>query len=350
MPRKPFFRTFDGWWYAQLDTPGQRKQVKLVKGKENEREAYRAFCRLVADEGHVSPTTVNPTVATVCDLFLDASQRLHKPDTFEWHRYYLQSFCDHHGRLMIAEVKPFHVTKWLDAHPGWKNSRRHAIGILKRAFNWAEEQGYITASPIRGVKKPKGGKRQRVLTPEERQGILDAIPDEPFRQFVFAMQETGCRPGEVAAVTSEHVDLVLGIWKLTEHKTAHQTGKPRVVYLSPAMLELTRTLAQRYRTGPLFRGPAGRAYSRNAIRCRFRRLREKLPNLAHFTAYAYRHTFTTDALTNGVGIAQVAELLGHTSTDMVMRHYQHLAQKVQHMRDAAAKAVGPDRPDAPGQA
>ena len=26
---------------------------------------------------------------------------------------------------------------------------------------------------------------------------------------------------------------------------------------------------------------------------------------------------------------------------MVMRHYQHLSQRVGHMRDAAAKAVGP---------
>jgi integrase len=349
VPRKPFFRAFDGWWYAQVTLAGKRKQVKLVKGRENEREAYRAFCRLVADEGQILPATANQSVANVCDLFLDASQRLHKPATFEWHRYYLQDFCDRHGRLMTADLKPFHVTRWLDAHPDWKNSRRHAIGILKRAFNWAEGQGYITANPIRGVKKPRGGKRQRVLTADERRQILEAIPDEPFRQFVFAMQETGCRPGEVAAVTAAQVDLTLGVWTFGDHKTAHQTGKPRVVYLSPAGLALTRTLVERYRTGPLFRGHGGRAYSRNAIRCRFRRLRVKLPDLAHFTAYSYRHTFTTDALTNGVGIAQVAELLGHTGTDMVMRHYQHLAQKVQHMRDAAAKAVGPGETGRPGE-
>ena len=36
MPRKPFFRAFDGWWYAQVRVGATRKQVKLVKGKENE--------------------------------------------------------------------------------------------------------------------------------------------------------------------------------------------------------------------------------------------------------------------------------------------------------------------------
>ena len=44
-------------------------------------------------------------------------------------------------------------------------------------------------------------------------------------------------------------------------------------------------------------------------------------------------------LVNGVDVAHVAELLGHTSVDMVMQHYGHLAQQVAHMRQAAAKAV-----------
>jgi hypothetical protein len=41
----------------------------------------------------------------------------------------------------------------------------------------------------------------------------------------------------------------------------------------------------------------------------------------------------------GVGIAQVAELLGHTSTEIVMRHYSHIAGKIDHMREAAMKAA-----------
>ena len=71
-----------------------------------------------------------------------------------------------------------------------------------------------------------------------------------------------------------------------------------------------------------------------------RRLREKLPHLKGVVAYCYRHTFATEALVNGVGVAQVAELLGHTSTEMVSTHYGHLTEKVAHLREAARKAVG----------
>jgi integrase len=109
------------------------------------------------------------------------------------------------------------------------------------------------------------------------------------------------------------------------------------------MVELTKRLMEKNPTGPLFRGPrGGKPFTRNGIRCRFRRLREKLPHLKHFISYHYRHSYATDALENGVGIAQVAELLGHTTTDMVMGVYQHLAERHEHMREAARRAAGGD--------
>ena len=34
-----------------------------------------------------------------------------------------------------AEVRPYHVSRWLDAHPGWKTGRGCAIRAIKRAFD-----------------------------------------------------------------------------------------------------------------------------------------------------------------------------------------------------------------------
>ena len=61
----------------------------------------------------------------------------------------------------------------------------------------------------------------------------------------------------------------------------------------------------------------------------------ELPHLKDAIAYAYRHSFATDALTSGVGVAQVAELLGHRDATMVHRHYGHLADQIEHMKEAA---------------
>jgi integrase len=182
--------------------------------------------------------------------------------------------------------------------------------------------------------------RDRILTPEERQEILRTIPDQHFRDFVFAMQETGARPGEVRKVTAAHVNLDLGVWVFKEHKTVKRTGRPRIIYLTPAMVELTRRLMEKYPEGPLFRGPRSkRGFTRNGVRCRFRNLRKKLPHLAGVISYTMRHSFATQALVNGVGIAHVAELMGHVDASMVSQHYAHLAGNIQHMREAALKAA-----------
>jgi integrase len=140
-------------------------------------------------------------------------------------------------------------------------------------------------------------------------------------------------------VTAADINLDDAVWVLQKHKTQKKTGKPRVVYLTPAMVELTRKLAERHPEGPLFRNSRGKPWTRNAIRCRFRQLRRKLPNLKGVVSYTYRHSYATDALEQGVGVAQVAELLGHTTTDMVMQHYQHLSEKREHLLQAAQQAT-----------
>jgi integrase len=51
-------------------------------------------------------------------------------------------------------------------------------------------------------------------------------------------------------------------------------------------------------------------------------------------AYGYRHSFATDALAKGVPDTQVAELLGHSGTAMLHRHYSHLTARAKTLREA----------------
>jgi integrase len=64
-----------------------------------------------------------------------------------------------------------------------------------------------------------------------------------------------------------------------------------------------------------------------------RRTRERC-GLPHAVAYGLRRSFATDALANGVPDAQVAELLGHSGTAMLHRHYAHLGAKAKALREA----------------
>jgi integrase len=352
-PHHPWYRAATNSWYVEIagqqqllgkhpsHLPPPRKRKRGDPPPMPPGEIEQAYHRLMAADPANLPKASDLRVAVVCDLFLDFSQKHHTEDTYCGYKYFLQDFCELHGTLSAKDLKPLHVSRWLDAHPGWKGSRRNAVVAVKRVFNWADAEGVLQPNPVKSVKKPPQRRRDRVLTPEERQEILRTIPDQHFRDFVFAMQETGARPGEVRKVTAAHANLDLGVWVFKEHKTAKRTGRPRIIYLTPAMVELTRRLMEKYPEGPLFRGPRSqRGFTRNGVRCRFRNLRQKLPHLGGVISYTMRHSFATQALVNGVGIAHVAELLGHVDTSMVSQHYAHMAGDIQHMREAALKAAG----------
>jgi len=348
--KKPFYREFDGCWYAQVRAGGKRKQIKLrdlsdnpIRGRENEPQAWKAFHRLMAEDPSHLPAASQLKVAQVCDLFLSHAEKHNDPRTFTWYKKFLQSCCDFFGTLGALDVKPFHVSRWLDAHPKWTTARRCAVICIKRAYNWAEGEGILTSNPMKRVKKPSPVRRDRILTHEERQELFAAIKDQEFKDFVFALQETGCRPGEVRKVTAEDVNLELGVWVLLHHKTRKKTGLPRVVYLTPGMIDLCRRLCEKWPDGPIFRGPKRKGckpFSRNAVRCRFRRLRVKLPQLKGVISYTYRHSYITDALERGVPAATVAELAGHKDLKMIQAHYAHLSEKRKHLADAARRAAG----------
>ena len=346
---QPWFRKSKNAWYVEYQfkqhrlgehPDGYPPPKKTKSGWNAPQPIIDTFYKLMAADPGSLPKPEKILVETVCDLFLDHSSKHHSPDTYANYRRFLQDFCEVHGRQPAASIKPIHVTRWLDAHPRWKGARRHAIIAIKRAYSWADQQGLLPDNPLRIVKAGRPGRRTRVLTVDEVSEILTAIKDRPFREFVQAMIETGCRPSEVARVTAANVDFNLGVWVLERHKTARKTGKPRVVYLTPTMITLSHRLAEQYPEGPLFRGSRSQTgFTKQSIRCRFRRLRKKLPHLKHFVCYNLRHTFATRALLNGVGVAHVAELLGHTSTEMVSQTYGHLAEQVAHMREAVRKAT-----------
>ena len=349
LPEGPWYRASRDAWYVRVDG----KQVRLAKGKANKKAAIEAFHRLMALGPGGLPKTQEITAAHVCDLFLTWSEKHHDAKTFGWYKSFLNSFCKHErvGVLPASQLKVFHVTRWLDAHPGWVGARRNAVICVKRAFNWATAEGILKENPLRGLRKPPANRRERIVTAEEWEQLFAAVVDQEFKDFLTAMRETGCRPGEVRKVTAENVNLELGVWVLEHHKTRKKTGLPRVVYLTPTMIELCRKLIALWPTGPIFRGPkrkGSKPFSRNALRCRFRRLRLKLPQLKGVVSYTVRHTYITDALERGVPVATVAELAGHKDLKMIQQHYAHLSEKRKHLSDAARRATGcGEAPEAP---
>ncbi len=194
----------------------------------------------------------------------------------------------------------------------------------------------IDRSPLLGLRKPPKVSRgaEAIISPEEHARLYESSA-HCFKPFLSLLYLTGCRPGEVAAITTDNFDEANAVVCLRHHKTAHK-GQSRTIFLSPEAVALLREQKAKYGQGHLFRNRNGVAWTANAL-VKAMIATRKRAGLSTAICYGYRHGFATDALANGVPDAQVAALLGHASTTMLHKHYSHLTARSQALRDALAR-------------
>ncbi len=273
------------------------------------------------------------------------------------HIWYGQKFSEHIGYLKATDLRPNHLTQWVDAHKWNQTTQRNARRSIYRAFTWAVDEGLLSANPLKGMKCPGALTRQRVMTDEEFRKLLKSSKRD-FKVLLYTLRMTGCRPKEARTLTWDQVRE--DRWVLPMHKTAHKTGKPRTVYLVEPVRKLMQLLrhdaaARESNSQYVFLNARHRPWTVNAMRLRIERLKEKLNLADDLCAYMLRHAFGTSAILNGVDVVTTAQLMGHSSLEMIQRVYVHLADQHQHLNKAAEQATRPlvaskPLPTAPRQA
>ena len=235
--------------------------------------------------------------------------------------------------LSARDLKPIHITRWI-GNRGWQGAHEYnASRYAFRYFSWAVEQGILPKNPLAGMKRAKPMPRQRAITDGEYLAMLRAT-DSDFRRLLFALRQTGARPGELRELTWEQVrpDHLLP----REHKTVAKVRKPRIIHLTPCMQRFLAVLKKRSKSDYVFLNGRGRPWTSNAVRLRVARLRDKLGLADDVCAYLIRHAFGSNAILNGVDVATVAELMGHASTEVTTSVYIHLAEQKSHLQAAAS--------------
>jgi integrase len=120
-------------------------------------------------------------------------------------------------------------------------------------MKWAEELGYIDRSPLTHLKKPAAGRKEQVVSAAQYQALLDRTADQEFKDLLSVTWETGCRPQESLRVEARHVDLIGNRWMFPASESKNKRT-PRVVYMTPKAMEITRVVSERLRSGSTERG------------------------------------------------------------------------------------------------
>ena len=139
-----------------------------------EAEAYRLYHELMAkppeERAVASPVAraSDPPVVEVLDAFLGWAEANSSPKTCQWRRENLQTFATSIPKGLAASgLKPFHVTREMNAHPTWGgDTRANFARWVRRAFRWALDQGLIEKNPVHKVEKPGKGRREDFYTRE----------------------------------------------------------------------------------------------------------------------------------------------------------------------------------------
>jgi len=186
--------------------------------------------------------------------------------------------------------------------------------------------------------------REALVTAEQHARLMEAATPA-LRDALTFLRETGCRPAELCALTAAHVDLQAGVCVLAQPKS-DRTDRPRLIFLSEEARRVVERLIGQRPDGPLFLTTFGRPWTTDKLRSRLYKVARSVG--LKTMPYGYRHTYATDALANGVSDALVAELLGHSGTATLHKHYSHLTAR----REALVRAISRFRdgpPLSPGE-
>lgn len=196
---RPWFRKQSDWWTVTLGGV----QHKLVKGRGNKKAAQTKFHELsllIAE----APQSSGARVADISEAFLLWSERHQSSETYRGYHFYVQSFCEACGYVPARDLKPYHVTQWIDSKTWGPTSQFNAVRAALRVFNWAVKQKILDVSPLKGMERPRPKNRDKFLSDEDFRTLLrGAAP--PFKPFLFALRHTGARPGEIRNLTWDQV-------------------------------------------------------------------------------------------------------------------------------------------------
>lgn len=295
------------------------------------------------------------TVSAAVSQFLEYCEKDVALTTGMNYRRYLRRLAAEHGTRELSTLTPALVRQWGRTY--------HAVQAVQRLMSWAKNESLlIDKNPLERMRKLPRGRRLRTLTPHESARLRRAAAP-CFRAFLVALSQSIARPGELRQASWGDVR-VRGLQPFTV--TELRAGKAfifldqfkakelmkdrdaiRVIPISP---RLGRLLARLWAgvtdlARPIFENSRRRRWTHNAVICRLRRLRCRAGIVAdhrgeHVVAYTLRHTGATRAICEGIDLATLAALMGHTDIRMTAR-YIHLVPD--HLAAALSRVNGRKR-------
>ena len=240
------------------------------------------------------------------------------------------------GRRPAISVRPSEVRAWCAdlARTQSPATARHSLGVLRRVFDYAVQDGAIPRNPATGIRLPKvQGNEPQPLTHTEFWQLAEQFDSRRDRVLVVVAGYCGLRWGELAALRWTDIDLDLRRLRVSR---AYSEEAPRGE-MSPVKDHQARTVPiPRTIVDELTDLRAQSAHSElvfpsaNSTPLRNRNFRRDSFDAATaalglmITPHNLRDTAASLAIQAGASVVAVARLLGHESAATTLNHYAGL--------------------------
>lgn len=252
--------------------------------------------------------------------------------------YQLEWWQGRLGDHLLADVTPALIGEHRDMllkEKGERGKKRSAatvvrfLAALSHAFSVAvKEWEWIDDTPMRKVTKPKEPRgRVRFLDDDERVNLLTACQEseEPHLYAIVVLAlSTGARKGEILNLEWGDIDLQRKVAILHETKNNQRRSLPLAGRSLGVIKDLSKT--RRIDTRYLFPNEDGKKPIE--IRQPWNEAVKK-SKLQNFRFHDLRHSAASYLAMSGASLAEIAEILGHRTLEMVKR-YSHLSDQHTH--------------------
>jgi integrase len=231
------------------------------------------------------------------------------------------------------------------ARPLSAKTVRHIAGLVNVALSTAVRWKLLKTNPMNAVLLPKVQKKEaHVLDPDQLKWYLDVARACGLYEFLMIDAATGCRRGELLALTWKDVNIFLR--ELTISKSLEQTKaglrlkgtkseRPRTISIAGSGVEILNSVRARqernramfgakYRLDLdlVFCGPDGNYLKPDSVSAKCSLIAKKA-GLKSASLHTLRHSHASLLLSNGVPLPTVSKRLGHSSPHVTATIYSH---------------------------
>lgn len=228
-------------------------------------------------------------------------------------------------------------------------------GIVYTVLAQAEKEMLIVYNPAERVTLPprKRVRPSRTLQPEQIRDILTALESEPldFQALVHLFIVTGCRRGELLALTWDKIDFkkrqificqsMNYLPEMGVYSGPTKTESSRYVAIPAQTVELLKKYrkwqAERLLTisGFVFTRKDGRPLNPATVNSELDKFSER-HGLPHLNPHLFRHSAASILLSSGVDVLTVSKMLGHVDASTTLDTYAH---EIERARQKTAECV-----------